>query len=814
MSVTKHQPPYPRRLCALLCLAALAALPPALTAAESGAAAIQAGTRSVDIGPGPLSEVLARYAASAGVALSFDATSLRQVQSPGLEGNYTVQQGFDRLLAGSGLEAVQTSAGNFALQKLPVTRGEATLAPMTVTASGLRDGTTEGSGSYTTRAMNTATPLSLSMRETPQSVSVVTRDRIEDGAMTTVEDALAYTTGLTVLATAGERSTYSARGFDVTNIMVDGLAIGHDTDTLGSASMAMYDRVEVVRGATGLLEGSGNPSASINLVRKRPTDTLQASVSASVGRWDNYLGTLDVGGPLNEAGSLRARAIVSLQDSDTFTKDYSHERQLFYGILEADLSDKTLLTLGAYHNTEDNPGADWNGLPTRSDGSFYDFKRSVRASPSWSYWNKENTNVFGELKHSFANDWSVSLKGSHLDSKLDMLGTSLIWRDSADTFTYNVGKYDYHHKQTSVDLRASGPFALFGREHQLALGANYRRNVSDDGPGGWPSAYSYGFDPSNWQNTIDPPKASINYLWSRDAEEVQYGTYATAKFSLGDPLNLFVGGRLSWFELDTTLKSGTWTGNTAYDASSEFTPYLALSYDLDTHHTVYGSITSIFNPQDYVSAGGSLLDPVEGTNYELGIKGEYLEGRLNASLAAFQINQTNLPDSLPVSQCSASFECYAAAGEVRSRGIELELSGNLTDHWRAFAGYTYQQAEYLKDSVNGKAGDAFSTNIPRHLLTLSTQYKLPGRLQDWRVGASARIQSKTKSTITGYATVRQSGYGIVNLMAGYSPTRNLDFQFNINNVFNKEYYRAIGYPDNGNLFGEPRSFMLTAEYRF
>ncbi|ENO90479.1 TonB-dependent siderophore receptor [Thauera linaloolentis 47Lol = DSM 12138] len=774
--------------------------------------------QTYDIPAGPLAQALARFAASAGVSVQADARLVEGLRTTGLSGTHSAASGLAGLLAGSGLEAVERANGTYVLRVAPrPAPGEDTrLAPVTVSAAADRSGTTEGSGSYTSGAMNTATPLSLSMRETPQSVSVVTRDRIEDGGMTTVEDALAYTTGLTILATAGERSTYSARGFGVTNIMVDGLALGHDSDTLGSASLAMYDRMEVVRGATGLLEGSGNPSASINLLRKRPTDTLQASVSASVGRWDNYLGTLDIGGPLNEAGSLRARAVVSLQDSDTFTKDYSHERRLFYGILEADLSDRTLLTLGAYHNTEDNPGADWNGLPTRSDGSFYDFKRSVRASPSWSYWNKENTNVFGELKHSFANDWSVSLKGSYLDSKLDMLGTSLIARSAADTFTYNVGKYDYHHKQTSVDLRASGPFALFGREHQLAIGANYRRKDYDDGPGGWPNAgsYNYSFDPSNWQNTIDPPGPGIDYVWSRDVEEVEYGAYATAKFSLGDPLNLFVGGRLSWFELEQTIKSGTFLGNTAYDASSEFTPYLALSYDVDHHHTVYGSVTGIFNPQNYASTSGSLLDPVEGTNYELGIKGEYLQGRLNASAALFQINQENLPESLPATSCPTLPSCYAAAGEVRSRGIELELSGNLTDNWRAFAGYTYQQAEYVEDSMNGNSGDDFSTNIPHRLLTLSTLYKLPGRFQNWRIGASARIQSKTKRTIAGYATVRQSGYGIVNLMAGYSPTKNLDFQLNINNVFDKEYYRSVGYPDNASLFGEPRNFVLTAKYSF
>ena len=306
-------------LCGAL-LAAGAAIQASAQAQPAGSAggAQASASRVYDIPAGSLDQVIGLFGREAGVMIAIDPELTQGIRSSGLSGTHTTASGLAAILAVHRLEAVPGANGGYRLRRLPPA-ADTRLAPVTVTAQAERSGATEGSGSYPTRAMNTATPLSLSMRETPQSVSVVTRDRIEDGAMTTVEDALAYTTGLTVLATASERSTYSARGFDVTNIMVDGLAIGHDTDTLGSASMAMYDRVEVVRGATGLLEGSGNPSASINLVRKRPTDTLQASVSASVGRWDNYLGTLDVGGPLNEAGSLRARAVVSLQDSDTFS---------------------------------------------------------------------------------------------------------------------------------------------------------------------------------------------------------------------------------------------------------------------------------------------------------------------------------------------------------------------------------------------------------------------------------------------------------------------------------------------------------------
>lgn len=781
------------------------------SASPSASASATAPSYRFDLPAQALSRSLTQIADIGQVSLSVGAALVRDLQAPAVQGDLTVQQAWQQALSGTQLAVRQTRSGVWTVERLA---SDEVAALEAVTVQGVRDGVTEGTGSYTTGSMNTATPLSLSIRETPQSVSVVTRERMTDAGMTSVEDALAFTTGMTVMATGGERNTYSARGFGASNLQIDGLTVNQDADTLGSASLAMYDRIEIVRGATGLLEGAGNPSASINLVRKRPTATWQTSVTAALGRWDDYSGIVDTGGPLNESGTLRGRAVASMQDADTFTKGYRHERKLFYGIVEADLTDRTLLTLGGYYNKEDSPGADWNGLPTKLDGSFYDFDRSVRASPTWTYWNKKNANVFGELKHTFDNDWVVSLKGQYLDGKLDMLGTSLLARSAADTFTYNVGQYRYHHKQTSLDLRATGPFALLGRTHQFAVGVNYRRRIDSDGPGGWPASYGYDFDPMNWQDTVDPPMPAMNWLWSRDVAVKEYGAYFTAKFNLMEKLNLFAGGRFSWYDLDQTLRSGTYLGKTAYDAKAEVTPYAALTYDVFDQHTVYGSVTGIYRPQNYVSSSGALLDPVEGTNYELGIKGEYLGGRLNASLAVFQINQSNLPESLPLSQCLSGQSCYSAVGEVRSRGIELEVSGNISEAWSLFAGYSYQKAEYRKDSINGKAGDAYGTTTPRQILTLSTVYKLPGVLADWRVGASARFQSAVYNQVSGYAAVRQGGYGIVNAMIGYSPNPQLDVRLNLNNLFDRYYYRAVGYPDNANLLGEPRSFMLTAQYKF
>lgn len=786
---------------------------PAAVAQEAGA------TVRFSIPAQSLSSAVDAFSRATGWQVGYSSRIARSTTTRAVSGTMSPAQALQTMLAGTNVRirvTGPTSAALIDVSELTDTGaaadGSTVLEAINVQGNGI---TTEGTGSYTTGEMSTATGLALSIKDTPQSVSVVTSARIHDDGMKTVEDALSRTTGIGVSATGGERSNYYARGFSVDNLMVDGLPISHDSDTVGSATLAMYDHIEVVRGATGLREGAGNPSASINFVRKRPTDTQQIFVSGSVGSWTDYTGVLDAGGPLNEAGTLRGRMVTSLQDANTFTQDYEHKRQLYYGILEADLTEATTVTLGGYYNKEDNPGADWNGLPTRPDGSFYDFDSSVRSSPSWTYWNKQNINVFGEIRHEFENDWVLNLKGSYVDAQMDMLGASLYRLDpTKDVLEYNVGKYHYHHKQTALDANLQGSFDLFGRTHELSVGANYRRNNNDDGPGGWPASFPYQFDPFNWQTSIDVPMPDFDYLWERQANNVNYGAYATAKFNIADPLNVFVGGRVSWYESESFFRSATYTESTALSANGKFTPYVAATYDLTDVFTAYGSVTSIFKPQDFSAAGGGVLPPEEGTNYEVGLKAETLDGRFNASFALFQIDQTNLPSQLPVSACGGAPECYANAGAVRSRGFEAEISGLITDNWQAFAGYTYVSSRFVKDSTSGLAGDPYGRDKPQHMVTLSTVYTLPGELENWRVGASARFQSKIEGNVRGYTNAQQGAYGLVDLMATYKPNERTEFKLNVYNLFDKSYYKSVGYTDNANILGAPRSFMLTGTYRF
>ena len=782
-------------------------------AAPAPAASIQ----TYAIAAGKLGDVLADFAATAGVPLSFEPAQLGAARSAGLHGSFTVAAGFAQLLAGSGLEAVDVGNGAYALRKAgvsPAAAGTQTLPGIAVTASVDRPASTEGSGSYTTRAMGTASKLTLSARETPQSVGVVTRQQLDDRGFQSLDEAVQDATGITTRQIGGgERTQFFSRGFAVNNFMLDGVPVAFDQDTMGLATMAMVDHVEVLRGAAGIVTGTGNPSGTINLVRKRPGATPQVLVNASAGSWDNYRAELDAGGALNASGSVRGRAVLAAQDSDTFKKAYRHERRLAYGTLDIDLAPGTVLSVGAYASREDNPGADWNGLPTRRDGSFYPFSRSARMTPDWAYWNKDNRSAFAELDHQLAGGWRTRVTARALETKMAMLGTYLYPLEDSSNFGQGVGKYAYKKTQLSVDAYASGPFRLFGRTHELVVGGSYRRSRENDGPGGWPADYNVTVDPLTW-NSSTVPQPAIDYLWSRKGKQAETGLYATARLQLADPLTAMLGARVDSWHYRMHLTSGTWQDDSGYEVRREVTPYAGLVYQLDARHSAYASWTSVFQPQNYQAAGGALLDPVTGSNAEAGVKGEYFGGALTASAALFQIEQKNLPLQLAQQTCrNQATSCYRQAGEVRSRGAEFELAGALSRDWQVLAGYTWNTSDYVHDADAGQAGARYDTQTPRHLFKLSTSYRLPGELSRWKLGGSLRTRSAISNTVSG-VTVRQGGMSLLDLMASWQASRQLSLQLNVYNVFDKYYYQAVGSTQDNNHFGAPVNVLLSAKYAF
>lgn len=345
--------------------------------------------------------------------------------------------------------------------------------------------TTEGTQSYTTRQAGTATPLGLSLRDTPQSVSVITQQRIEDQGLRTVLDAIDNTTGVSVHRFETNRANFTSRGFKITSLMMDGVPTTWDsTWTAGEVfgSLALYDRVEIVRGATGLTNGAGDPSAAVNLVRKRANSkTLTGTAELGIGSWNQRRGMVDVTTPVNESGSVRARVVAEYEKKDSFVDLKQDESKTVYATLTADLTPSTQLSVGMSRQEIDSDAPMWGGLPYwYADGSETDWSRSKTTAARWARWDSTFGSAFADLEHRFDNGWKARLSASWGDRDGD---TPLLYMYGAPDratglgLTTYPGWYRTQTLQRDVGLSASGPFRLGGRAHEAGVGLSYQKNT-------------------------------------------------------------------------------------------------------------------------------------------------------------------------------------------------------------------------------------------------------------------------------------------------------------------------------------------------
>ncbi|WP_422631529.1 TonB-dependent siderophore receptor [Pseudomonas capeferrum] len=756
-----------------------------------------------DIPAGPLAPALARFGQSAHILLSYPTALTEGRSTSGLAGRFDIDQGLAILLAGTGLEASRGVNGSYSLQASASTGA---LELSAVSISGKAPGsTTEGTGLYTTYSSSSSTRLNLTPRETPQSLTVMTRQRLDDQRLTNLTDTLEATPGITVVrdGLGSESDSYWSRGFAIQNYEVDGVPTSTRLDNY-SQSMAMFDRVEIVRGATGLISGMGNPSATINLIRKRPTAEAQASITGEAGNWDRYGTGFDVSGPLTETGNIRGRFVADYKTEKAWIDRYNQQSQLMYGITEFDLSEVTLLTVGFSYLRSDIDSPLRSGLPTRfSTGERTNLKRSLNAAPDWSYNDHEQTSFFTSIEQQLGNGWSGKIELTHAENKFDELFNFAMGELNPDGsgLSQLPVRFSGTPRQDNLDLYATGPFSLFGREHELITGmtlSQYRENTPSWG--GW--RYDYAGSPAgaidnlfNWDGKSAKPAFVESGKSSID--EDQYAAYLTSRFSVTDDLSLILGSRLINWKRDTSDRPyGGDETEVNREENGVFIPYAGVVYDLDDTWSLYASYTKIFNPQGswVTDESNKPLDPMEGVGYELGIKGTHLDGKLNSSLAVFKLEQ----DNLAIWQHD---NVYSAEQDTTSKGIELELNGELAEGWQASAGYAY--------SVTTDADDQrINTNLPRNSFKTFTSYRLHGPLDKITIGGGVNWQSKVGADLH---TFSQGSYAVTNLMARYDINQHLSASVNLNNVFDREYYSQSGLYG---VYGTPRNVMTSFKYSF
>ncbi|MNO52962.1 Ferripyoverdine receptor precursor [compost metagenome] len=686
--------------------------------------------------------------------------------------------------------------------------------------------TTEGTHSYTTGSTSTATGLPLSIRETPQSVTVITRQQMDDRGVQTIGDALRNTPGISTQKYDSDRTEFSARGFAITNFQYDGVNIPYDgvygENPNNGDDASSLDRIEIVKGATGLMTGSGDPSATVNLIRKKPTKEFKASISGTVGYWDAYRSVGDISGSLNDSGSVRGRFVGAYSDKNSYQDHYSQKKDLFYGILEADLTPDTLLTFGVDKSSTTPRGSSWTGNPVYfSDGGRTDFPRHFNPGADWSRRDFDDITYFASLEQALANDWkfmaSVDQKTTDHDTRLASASGGNPDRATGEGMFLYWGRWEGHRVQNTADVNVTGPFTLGGREHELVAGfmashsrqtgATYDTSAFELVPG---SIY-------DWNGDLPEQNFPKNGKYERI--QSQNGLYLATRLHATDDLSIILGSRLSTFKYneDYSYYPGAGLDDThaSYKEHGVVTPYAGVVYDLDDTYSAYASYTSIYQPQTYKDATGSTLAPVEGASYEAGLKAAYFDGRLNASLAFFRIEQDNVAESIGTNPVTNE-GIYKAIDGATTKGVELELAGEAAEGWNLSAGYTYART---RDADEQRIfGFPLATSKPEHVVRTFTTYRLPGALDQVTIGGGISWQSafygKIYSPTTGGDTrIKQGGYTLVDLMSRYQFNENLSFTVNANNVFDKRYLTGLGNFDT-TYYGEPRNVMLTTKWDF
>jgi outer membrane receptor for ferric coprogen and ferric-rhodotorulic acid len=662
-------------------------------------------------------------------------------------------------------------------------------------------------GQRASRVSNGATNLDLGIRETPQSISVVTSQQMRQFGADSVNEALRLATGVRVDEWETNRTSYSARGFDILNTQVDGVGLPNGWGVATGAIDAFgYESVEVIRGANGLLTGVGNAAGTINYVRKRPTNARQGSLGLRYGSWNTVRAEVDYSTPFTADGTWAGRVVAAHESGDSWLRANENARDFFYGVVDGQVGDNGTLTFGYSYQRADSDGIMWGALPfTNSDGTQRAWPRSATTTQDWTYWDTESQTAFAEYTHALGDDWQLKLAYNYRrntgDERMfyayDGQGTGLDPLTGLGLVGFPWGGDDdaTAHLGTAT---LNGQYELFGREHEAMVGlsrsrsgTDSRERTADAASPAWGPLPPFPYP----TNAIPEPAWSEPSLYSVLDQELTRAFGAT-RLALTDRFKAIIGANHARYR-----RSGRSYALAFDQTTSHTSPYGGLTFDFNEHVLGYVSYSDIYQPQDQVDENDRYLDASQGVNYEAGIKADWLDGRLLTTVAVFKADQDGL--ATPTGTFNEFGQTIYAPVDVRSKGLELEAVGRLSDNLDLVAGYTALE-------LDGLAGDDTYPWVPRRTANLLLSGRLPAyQALSWGLGG--RWQSGIFNTEASGFRVRQDSYAVVNAYVAWDFAPDATLRLNANNIADETYINTLRY---SGYYGAPANYTLSLDWRF
>jgi iron complex outermembrane recepter protein len=790
-------------LLGMLCVSA-----PAFSQAPESSAAI--ARKSYSIPAGSLEEALSAFAAAAGVPLSFDPALVAGKQSKGLQGSASVQEGFSRLLEGSGLELLPRRGGGYTLKA----QSTAMLPEVKVTAN--QENAWGPVGGYVAKRSATGTKTDTPIVEIPQSISVVTSEQIQAIGAQTLKDALAYTPGVNT-SPWGDESNYDwiyVRGFDAYSpgFYMDGMQL-RNTGSWGIWRTENFgtERIEILRGPSSVLYGQGGPGGVVNVVSKRPTDEPIRMLQMQLGNYSHKQLAGDFSGRLDEDGKALYRVTALVQDAELATGGLPNDKFFIAPSLTLKPSTDTSITLLSQFLRLRN-GSVWNNFPAMgtllSNPNGKIPVSTFTGEPGFNRYNQDQWMLGYLLEHRVNDTWTLRQNARYGSFKTDyktMYEGGFVTVNPGDPAAPEnfrlISRTPFASKEKArsftVDNQAQAKLQAGDWQHTLLFGLDYQRSNFDVvAHWGGTAAPIDLYDPEyGGPVTLNPP--FLDGLTTL----AQTGFYMQDQIKYDERWVFTLGGRYDKATIDTENRLGA--GSNSSQSDGHFTGRAGMVYLAPNGLAPYVSYSESFSPITTTDpTTGKPFSPETGRQYEAGIRYQPTGRSERYSAAIFDLRRQNyvMWDVMGVPK---------STGEVQVRGLELEMLIQPVRNLNLMAAYTWTPTgEVTASAVPSEVGKAANA-IREHQFSLWSDYRLAGGV---KIGLGARYMGSTWGTNES-APEKIPAYTLLDGMVGYE-VGSWTLALNGRNLTDKDYVANCAGGGTHCSYGERRKVIATATYRW